>query len=202
MNSFGKLRFSEILKLIEYIPITGSLPNNGKFAENTMIDSEFYFESIQRNGSFRDIVRCINKELATEEEEEEQYWKMKNNILLLEAAEQRYTQLREIGCSYPIEYILFDFCLAVLDGDYLDAGLYLAHSFHILGLSKSFNLLLSVIVNEQLAYCKDVRELIILLARSIEPRNAEIYIDTFGSGFRKRYKMYKEEEQELRTKIK
>lgn len=199
MNSFGKLRFSEILKLIEYIPITGSLPNNGKFAENTMIDSEFYFESIQRNGSFRDIVRCINKELATEEE---QYWKMKNNILLLEAAEQRYTQLREIGCSYPIEYILFDFCLAVLDGDYLDAGLYLAHSFHILGLSKSFNLLLSVIVNEQLAYCKDVRELIVLLARSIEPRNAEIYIDTFGSGFRKRYKMYKEEEQELRRKIK
>jgi hypothetical protein len=199
VNSFGKLRFSEILKLIEYIPITGSLPNNGKFAENTMIDSEFYFESIQRNGSFRDIVRCINKELATEEE---QYWKMKNNILLLEAAEQRYTQLREIGCSYPIEYILFDFCLAVLDGDYLDAGLYLAHSFHILGLSKSFNLLLSVIVNEQLAYCKDVRELIVLLARSIEPRNAEIYIDTFGSGFRKRYKMYKEEEQELRRKIK
>ena len=199
MNSFGKLRLSEILKLIEYIPIIGSLPNNGKFAENTTINSEFYFESIQRNCSFRDIVRFINKELA---KEEEQYWKMKNNILLLEAAEQRYTQLREIGCSYPIEYILFDFCLAVLDGDYLDAGLYLAHSFHILGLSKSFNLLLSVIVNEQLAFCKDVRELIILLARSIEPRNAEKYIDTFGSGFRKRYKMYKEEEQELRKKIK
>jgi len=201
VNSFGKLRLSEILKLIEYIPITGSLPNNGKFAENTTINSEFYFESIQRNGSFRDIVVFINKELA-KEEEEEQYWKMKNNILLLEAAEQRYTQLREIGCSYPIEYILFDFCLAVLDGDYLDAGLYLAHSFHILGLSKSFNLLLSVIVNEQLAFCKDVRELVILLARSIEPRNAEKYIDTFGSGFRKRYKMYKEEEQELRKKIK
>jgi hypothetical protein len=199
VNSFGKLRLSEILKLIEYIPITGSLPNNGKFAENTTIDSEFYFESIQRNGSFRDIVRFINKELA---KEEEQYWKMKNNILLLEAAEQRYTQLREIGCSYPIEYILFDFCLAVLDGDYLDAGLYLAHSFHILGFSKSFNLLLSVIVNEQLAFCKDVRELIILLARSIEPRNAEKYIDTFGSGFKKRYKMYKEEEQEIRKKIK
>jgi hypothetical protein len=37
-----------------------------------MIDSEFYFESIQRNGSFRDIVRCINKELAIEEEEEQE----------------------------------------------------------------------------------------------------------------------------------
>jgi hypothetical protein len=199
VNSFGKLRFSEILKLLEYIPIAGDLPNNGKFAENTTIDSEFYFESIQRNGSFRDIVRVINKELA---KEEEQYWKMKNNLLLLEAAEQRYTQLREIGCSYPIEYLLFDFCLAVLDGDYLDARLYLSHSFHILGLSKLFNLLLSVIVNEQLAYCKDVRELIILLARSIEPHNAETYVDTYGSGFRKRYETYKKEEQELRKKIK
>ena len=69
MNSFGKLRFSEILKLIEYIPITGSLPNNGRFGENTTIDSEYYFESIQRTGSFRDIVRLINIELIKWEEQ-------------------------------------------------------------------------------------------------------------------------------------
>jgi hypothetical protein len=61
---------------------------------------------------------------------------------------------------------------------------------------------LSVIVNEQLAYYKDVRELIILLARSIEPRNAEIYIDTYGSGFRKCYEMYKEEEELRKNKMK
>jgi hypothetical protein len=67
MNSFVKLHFLEILKLVEYIPITGSLLNNGKFAENTTMKSEFYFESIQRNGSFRDIVRFINKELPKEE---------------------------------------------------------------------------------------------------------------------------------------
>ena len=54
-----------------------------------------------------------------------------------------------------------------------------------------FNLVLSVIVNEQLAYDKDVRELIILLTRAIEPRNAEAYIDTYGSRFRKRYEAYK-----------
>jgi hypothetical protein len=81
--------------------------------------------------------------------------------------------------------------LAALDGDYLDAGLYLAHSFHILGFSKLFNLVLSVIVNEQLAYDKDARELIVLLARAIEPRNTEAYIDTYGSRFRKRYEVYK-----------
>ena len=79
-----------------------------------------------------------------------------------------------------------------IEEDFLDAALYLAHSFHILGLSKSFNLLLSVIVNEKLAYDRDVRRLIILLARAIEPRNAESYIDTYGSKFRRRYEIYRE----------
>jgi hypothetical protein len=37
-----------------------------------------------------------------------------------------------------------------------------------------------------------VRRLIILLARVIEPRNAESYIDTYGSRFRRRYEMYRE----------
>jgi len=81
--------------------------------------------------------------------------------------------------------------LAALDEDFLDAALYLAHSFHILGLSKSFNLLLSVIVNEKLARDRDVRRLIILLARTIEPRNAESYIDTYGITFRRRYELYR-----------
>jgi hypothetical protein len=88
--------------------------------------------------------------------------------------------------------------LAALDGDLLDAGLYLAHSFHLIGLSKSLNLLLSVIVNEQLVNDTDARELIIRLARSIEPRNADAYVDTYGGGFRKRYEKYKEE---LRSKV-
>ena len=82
--------------------------------------------------------------------------------------------------------------MAALDEDYLDAALYLAHSFHILGLSKSFDLLLSVIVNERLMYDRDVKRLIILLAGAIEPRNAESYIDTYGTRFRKRYDIYRE----------
>ena len=185
-----KLRFLEILKLVEYIPIVGNLPNNGRFVDNLTLDSEFYFESIRRNGSFRDIVRLINMELAKQEEGRGDNDAIFKNILF---PEQRYKQLSQIGCSYPVEYLFFDFCLAALDGNYVDAGLYLAHSFHILGFSKSFNLVLSVIVNEQLAYDKDARELIVLLARAIEPRNAEAYIDTYGSRFRKRYETYKEE---------
>jgi hypothetical protein len=71
--------------------------------------------------------------------------------------------------------------LASLDEDYLNARLYLAHSFHILGLHKPLNLLLSVVVNEeekQLLKDKDVREFLALLARATEPRNASTYMNT------------------------
>jgi hypothetical protein len=186
----SKVRVEEILKLVEYIPITGSLPNNGRFAENVTIDSMFYFESLQRRGSFRDIVRVINMELAKIGGQQNRKRREKQNAIFLNM-EQRYKQLREMGCSYPIEYLLFDFCLAALDDDFLDAALYLAHSFHIMGLSNSINLLLSVIVNEKLTYDRDVRKLILLLARAVEPRNAESYLDTYGSRFRRRYEMYR-----------
>jgi hypothetical protein len=190
VSSSSKLRFEEILKLVEYIPITGSLPSNGRFAKNITIDSMFYFENLKRTGSFRDIVRIINMELAKIERQNRPQREKQKAIFL--DVEQRFKQLHEIGCSYPIEYLLFDFCLAALEEDFLDAGLYLAHSFHILGLSKSLNLLLSVIVNEKLTNDRDVRRLIILLAKTIEPRNAESYSDTYGSRFRRRYEMYRE----------
>ena len=187
----SKLRFDEILKLVEYVPITGSLPSNGRFAKDITMDSMFYFESLRRKGSFRDIVRLINVELAKIVEQQNRLQREKQNTIFPDI-EQRYRQLSEIGCSYPVEYLLFDFCLAALDEDYLDAALYLAHSFHILGLSKSLNLLLSVLVNEKLTHDRDVRRLIILLSRTIEPRNAELYIDTYGTTFRKRYELYRE----------
>ena len=187
----SKLRFDEILKLVEYIPITGSLPSDGRFARNITIDSKFYFESLQCKGSFRDIIRQINIELAKKIRQQNILQREEQKATFLDI-EQRYKQLREIGCSYPIEYLLFDFCLATLDKNFLDATLYLAHSFHILGLSKSFNLLLSVIVNEKLVHDRDVRRLIILLARAIKPRNAELYIDTYGITFRRRYELYRE----------
>jgi CheY-like chemotaxis protein len=187
----SKLRFDEILKLVEYIPITGSLPSNGRFAKDITMDSMFYFESLRRKGSFRDIVRLINVELAKIVDQQNIRQREKQNAIFSDI-EQRYRQLSEIGCSYPVEYLLYDFCLAALDEDYLDAALYLAHSFHILGLSKSFNLLLSVMVNEKLAHDRDVRRFIIFLSRAIEPRNAELYIDTYGITFRKRYELYRE----------
>src|SRR6188472_3728116 len=146
--------------------------------DGTTIDSQFYFENIDYVASFRDIVRIINRKILKDVP-----WE---NVIV----ERRHKQLREIGCSYPVEYLLFDFCLAALEGDYLDAKLYLAHCFHILGLHQSFNLLLSVIINEPLTYDKDVRELLTLLARISEPRNAKTYLETYGNEYIKRYKIY------------
>jgi len=172
--------------LVEYIPISGGIPSNGKFMDRTTIDSQFYFESIDYVASFRDIVRIINRKILKDVP-----WE---NVIV----ERRHKQLREIGCSYPVEYLLFDFCLAALEGDYLDAKLYLAHSFHILGLHRSFNLLLSVIVNEPLTEDADVRELLTLLARATEPRNAGTYLEIYGDGYAKRYRTYLAECEKLK----
>ena len=190
--------FEDITRMVEYIPITGTLPSSGRLIVGDTIDSNFPIKGVDnfasklglpREGSIclRDIVKVFSLYLKYTS------WEVLVN-------KQRYSQLLEMGCTYPAQYLLFDFCLAALDEDYLNAKLYLAHSFHILGLHKALNLLLSVVVNEeeqQLLKDKDVREFLALLAKSAEPRNAGRYIDTYGVEFSRRYKVYIEELNEL-----
>src|SRR5919197_265148 len=186
-----QLTFEDIARMIESIPISFTLPNSGRLIEGETMDSNFLINEVDnfasilglpRKGSisFRDIVNVFSL-----------YLKDINWQLLMN--KQRYSQLVEIGCTYPAQYLLFDFCLAALDEDYLNARLYLAHSFHILGLHKPLNLLLSVVVNEQeqqLLKDKDVREFLALLAKAAEPRNASKYINTYGNEFSRRYRVY------------
>jgi hypothetical protein len=76
----------------------------------------------------------------------------------------------------PTKGVLFDFCLAALDGDTSDSKLYLAHSFPLLGLRRRFAILLTVIVNEpQLRLDNDVRNLLTLVAMISEPSNIDVY---------------------------
>ena len=96
-----------------------------------------------------------------------------------------------------MNYLLFDFCLASLDGDLGDARLFLAHSYHILGLNSSLNLLLSVTVNETLTQDGDARDLLVLLARATEPQSSRSYLDTFGPDFKRRYDTYLRELKRL-----
>ncbi len=56
-------RIDELLNLVEYIPISGDIPSNGRFMDKATIDSKFYIENIKQSASFRDIVRLINIEL-------------------------------------------------------------------------------------------------------------------------------------------
>jgi hypothetical protein len=183
-----EIPLDEILKLIEYIPITGDLPSSGKFIYDINMDSPFYLKHIDYHGSFRDIVRVINMKFLRGESWEKF------------SGENRHKQLVDIGCSYPIEYLLFDFCLAALEGDSVDAKLYLSHAFHIIGLHQSFNLLLSVIINEHLTYDNDVRELLTLLAKASEPRNAKTYLKTYGNEYESRYRIYLRELEKLKLK--
>jgi hypothetical protein len=198
-----QLTLEDIAKMVEYIPITGTLPNSGQLIEGVTIDSNFLIKELDsfasklglsRKGSIslRDIVKFFSLYLK------DTNWEVLVN-------KQRYSQLGEIGCTYPSQYLLFDFCLAALDEDYLNARLYLSHSFHILGLHKPLNLLLSVIVNEeeqQLLKDNDVREFLALLAKSAEPRNASTYINTYGNEFSRRYKVYIEELNKLQSQKK
>jgi hypothetical protein len=206
--------FEEVQRLIEYIPIDcDTFQIDGRLTEGTSIDSKFYFEDIDgiatRLGiieviqveaenmkgenrfrtlvSFRDIVRLLNKFLKDARIEEV-------------VQKQRYKQLQLIkGLSSSIRNLLFDFCLAALDGDNLDARLYLKHAYYLLGLHRRLTLLLSVIVNEtSLKEDKDIRQLLTMLAVITEPNNIDVYFDPNNGGFARKYSKYLEELQKLK----
>ena len=187
--------FESIERLIEYIPIDTDSPTNGHFGTGTTIDSRYYFEDIDgiaiRLGvlevgnntiSFRDIIKLFNKFLT-------------NATIDEIVATKRYRQIQKISCSgLPVSQLLFDFCLAPLDGDILNAKLYLAHSFYILGLHREINLLLSVIINEPyLIEDEDVRKLLALLARVARTSNSSIHLGIYSSVFGRRYAIYTQE---------
>lgn len=190
MSKFVKTDiFEEIAKLIEYIPLDVTVPTDARFSQNVTLDSRFKVSNVnlhknifpgayanQVSISFRDIVRIFSA-----------YFRSGFDI---EFIFQRYHQLTELGCSYPVEYLLFDYALAALEGDYLDAKLHLAHSYHILGFRSSFNIVLSVFLNEFLTQIEDIRVFLLVLAKAVEPKNARDYIHSFGNHYAERYKTY------------
>ncbi len=200
-KAFSTVELSDILSLIEIIPI-----DNGKLkisinAKIPLKDNEnnidkrtlrvlFGQEEAATEDkrkkkdtiSFRDIVRLLIKFLKGAD--------LKESKIALGG---RLEELRKIGITYPAQYLLFDFCLAALEGDHLDAKLYLAHGFQILGLSQRFNLLLSAIVYTPLTDDEEVRELLTLLAVISQPADAKVYLELYGEDFRKRYEIFQDE---------
>jgi len=191
--------FKEIERLVEYIPVETHAEGIGKLIGNTDIDTQFYFEDLDgiavRLGilemgkntiSLRDIVKLLNKFLkdATIDEMVE--------------SPRRYRQLQTSGSGLPLKNLLFDFSLSVLVGDYIDAKLYLTHSFYILGLRRRLVLLLSIIVNEpEHINDRDVRKLLTYLAIISEPNNVDVHFDMNNNGFSSRYSIYLQELQKV-----
>jgi hypothetical protein len=87
-----------------------------------------------------------------------------------------------------------------MEGDYLNAKLYLRHAFYLLGLHPRLYLLLCVIINEpSLVEDKDIREFLTLLAVATEPNNIDIHFNQNNGRFSKRYDMYLKQLQKLTT---
>lgn len=189
-KSYTGPTISDILELVESIPINNKLEaeidakfplqnNNNRIAERVNLD--------EQKISFRDIVTLLIDFIKGIYSSNEN---VKPSI--------RLDELRKIGCTYPTQYLLFDFCLAALEGDLLDAKLFLGHAFNIIGLSNQLNLLLSAIVYTPLTYDKQIRELLTLLALEVQPANMEAYRELYGKDFQNRHQIYKNEMMKLK----
>ena len=161
----------DLSKLMDHIPLDSDIPSNAKLMKDNSIDSPIPIAGkitvadtvIQRSVTFRVVLRFLIRSFRRSIKtgligsKQNDGWQVLIN-------DQRLKQLRELGFPYPMGYLLFDFCLTLLDQDLTDARLFLAHCLHILGLDRSVNLLLSVLINEGLTNDADSRELVTILA--------------------------------------
>lgn len=192
--------FNEIERLVEYIPIDTSTDGIGKLADSFDINSEFFFEDVDRIAvrlgilelgkntiSLRNILKLLNKFLKDAKIEE------------FVESPRKYRALLNSGSGLPLKNLLFEFCLSALDGDAIDAKIYLTHSYHILGLRRRLVLILSLLVNdfENVKYDRDVRQLFTKFAIISEPNNIDIHFNIDHKGFSNRYASYLEELQKL-----
>src|SRR5215210_3689130 len=193
--------FKEIERLVEYIPIETHAEGIGKLIGDTDINTQFHFEDLDgiavRLGvldmgketiSLMEIVRLLNKFLKDSKIDE------------LVESPRRYRQLQASGSGLPLKNLLFDFSLSALNGDYMDAKLYLAHSHYLLGLRRNLVLLLSIIINDPNNISeREVRGLLTNLALLSEPNNIDVHFDLDNDGFSPRYSIYLQEIQKVST---
>jgi hypothetical protein len=171
------------LGIIEVVIRMKNLENNDNNINNNAINSvednysNYYYATIV---SFRDIIKLFSKFLKDASIEE-----------LVTKQHYRYLTQHIGGFDLSSKGILFDFCLAAMEGDTLNAKLYLRHALYLLGLHPRLYLLLCVIINESLSVQdKDIREFLTLLAVITEPNNIDIHFNPNHGGFSKRYDMY------------
>jgi len=166
------------LGIIEVVMIRNRENSNNNNTNDNVVDdnNSYYYTTIV---SFRDVIKLFNKFLKDANIEE-----------LVTKQRYRYLTQQIGGFDLSLKGILFDFCLAAMEGDTLNAKLYLRHAFYLLGLHPRLYLLLCVIINEPLVEDNDIREFLTLLAVITEPNNIDIHFNPNHGGFSKRYDMY------------
>ena len=180
---------SDILLLVENFPINNRLEIDLD-AKVSVKDKKEIIERLGMNSkllSFRDIINLLTN-----------FIRGIYSTDTKTASVDRLDELRKLGCTYPAQYLLFDFCLAALEGDHLDAKLFLGHASQIIGLSNQFNLLLSAIVYTPLTNEPEVRQLLTLLALEVQPAKLDAYLELYGKEFQARHQMYKDEIMKLK----
>ena len=180
---------SDILQLLENFPINNRL-EVGLDAKVPIQNKKDVTERLGINNktiTFRDVVNLLTNFIKG-------IYSTDAKITPVD----RLDELQKVGCTYPAQYLLFDFCLAALEGDYLDAKLFLGHAIQIIGLSNQFNLLLSAIVYAPLTNDADIRQFLTLLALEVQPAKLDAYLELYGKEFQTRYQIYRDEIMRLK----
>jgi hypothetical protein len=181
---------SDILQLLENFPINNRLEVEPD-AKVTIQNKKDVTERLgisSKTITFRDVVNLLTNFIKG----------IYSTDAKITSVDRLDDELRKVGCTYPAQYLLFDFCLAALEGDFLDAKLFLGHAIQIIGLSNQFNLLLSAIVYTPLTNDADVRQFLTLLALEVQPAKLDAYLELYGKEFQTRYQIYRDEIMKLK----
>ena len=108
-----------------------------------------------------------------------------------------FSNLHNVRANGPEEYLFFDYCLSLLQYDIGNAKLYLANTDNILGLHTSFMHLLYMVTSPIYSSDEDVRILLALLARGIQPQSATTHTKKFGDLYLNRFHIYEQELKKL-----
>lgn len=110
----------------------------------------------------------------------------------------RYLQeSRNITTTYPLGYLIFDYCLAALYGNKTDASLYASHIFYLFRLDREWHTLFQWVVMSNLVIHSDVRKFLIVLAVSVKPISTDLYILDYPQGYANRLAKLKRESNNL-----
>ncbi|MDE1818599.1 MAG: hypothetical protein KGI19_08360 [Thaumarchaeota archaeon] len=102
--------------------------------------------------------------------------------------------------GYPTQYLFFDFCLAALQGDYVDARLHLENASYVLEIDRDLFHFLSTIIEKEQCKNPEVSKLLTLFALAVEPISASSHAERLGKGYAERFAIYEKKIEELRPK--